>query len=487
MYNSLDKVKNVNDRFTGYYNHYNRCLDCKYPRGMFQAWAMCEDYEKPRKPSRVIDSNSELLVLDHFLVSDCLRNNISYACLSDISIEKCGKDVKELISEALNPVFGDGRYNANQTIPYTSGGPFPGPSPDGNYVFQYAGSVVKSFFTHRVYCVSFEFPHMKKGCEVDCGETLHGLGLTGLWSVLCSAGCDSVDICTFERFGLDKHPYFRSFFWDGYKQHKCVYDPDSLSEVILEVYGSCNDKSLLNVQKTCAISEDEFYKHLLCVFSNEESRDRFLLTIGIMEALYKLDKLRDLLHNDPHLEYLDDKAVVVALLYLFSQCLTDNLGLAETLKGISDFGRCSDSCFFQCFFGRSTRHTVNPLDLCVPQHRVFGLLKLLSKVLKDNCVFMEVLCRNALKTLELVSGVTGCSSSETGSGKALVPYIGNVVNQYVAEDFFSFLDARVCTGDYSGLCGFAKSLKHEGVLFLLALCGYSNYAPIFRIDLTKCC
>jgi len=341
------------------------------------------------------------------------------------------------------------------------------------------------FLLTEFFCVSFDLPHVKKGCEVDCGETLHGLGLTGLWSALCSAGCDSVDICTFEKFGLDKHPYFKTFFWEGYRQHKCVFDHGSFSDLILEAYGSCNDKALLNIQKKCSITEEDFYKHLLCVFSNEESRDRFILTIGLFETLYKLDKLRDLLHGDPALEFLDDKATVAALLYLFSQCLTDNLRLAEALKSISDFGSCSESFYFKCFFGPTTKGTINPLDLCVPQQQVIGLLKLLSKCLKDNCVFMEVLCRNALVTVELSSGSTGCSITR---GRPLVPYIGNVVNQYVAEDFAAYLESVSCTNDYSGLCGFAKSLRSEGVLFLLALCGYSNFVPTFHIDLsTKCC
>jgi hypothetical protein len=479
LYNSLDKVKNVNDRFTGYHNHFNRCLDCKYPRGMFQAWAMCEDYEKPRKPSRVIDSNSELLVLDHFLVSDCLRNNISYACLSDISIEKCGKDVKELIACATDPVNGDGRFNANLTNPYTASGPHHGPPSDGNYVFQYAGSVVRSFFTHRVYCVLFDFPHVKKGCEVDCGETLHGLGLTSLWGALCSAGCDNVDISVFEKFGIDKHPYFKSFFWENYKQHQCVFDSTSFSDLILEAYGSCIDNSILRIQKRCAISEEEFYKHLLCVLSNEDSRDRFILTIGLIETVYKLDKIRDLLRDDPCLEYLDDKTTVSALLYLFSQCLTDNLKLVEALKSIRDFGKCSTSCLFNCVFGLALNCVPETVDFCVPKRSVLGLLKLLSKFLKDNCVFMEVLCRNALRIVELTAGVTGCNTSGKSTSD-LVNYVEKVVGCDAAGDFEHFLNSVSCTGDYSGLCKFAKSLCADGVLLLLAICGYANCATVSK-------
>jgi len=196
-----------------------------------------------------------------------------------------------------------------------------------------------------------------------------------------------------------------------------------------------------------------------------------------METLYKLDKLRDLLHDDHNLEFLDDKATVSALLYLFSQCLTDNLKLAEAVKSLADFSTCTEFCFLKCFFASTKKCTINPLDLCVPQQNVFGLLKLLAKLLKDNCVFMEVLCRNALRTVELASGTTGCAT--TGTLRNLVPYVGIVVNQDVSEDFSSFLDSVSCLGDYSGLCGFAKSLRTEGVLFLLALCGFSNHVPAF--------
>src|SRR5439155_1619580 len=126
------------------------------PKGMFQAWAMCEKYHKPCKTSRVIDNNSELLALDHFLVSDCLKNNIVGACLSDLCIEKCGKTAEHWIRHH--------KHNALVSTPY-SGGIFSEgnclscvgtlftlPNTANNYVFQYGGSVVKSFFTHRVYC-----------------------------------------------------------------------------------------------------------------------------------------------------------------------------------------------------------------------------------------------------------------------------------------------------------------------------------------------
>ena len=39
-------------------------------------------------------------------------------------------------------------------------------------------------------------------------------------------------------------------------------------------------------------SENDFYKHLLCILSNVSSRDNFILVIAFMEALYRYDIIR---------------------------------------------------------------------------------------------------------------------------------------------------------------------------------------------------
>lgn len=403
MYNVLNKIPDVNNRYTGFYDHFNRCLDCKYPKGMFQAWAMCRDYERPNKKSRVIDNNSELMALDHFLVSDCLRNNISYACLSDLCITKCDTDVKDLIAQHK----GTDVMNALSAIPYGTNQFFSGLQSitNGDYVFQYGGSVVKSFFTHRIYCVSFDFPHYAKGCKVDCNETLHGLGLTSLWSSICSPGSDSVSISVFEEFGLDRHPYFRNYFWNCLKRHNCpTGDNHTLSDVLLDI-ASCDDDSVICIQKKSCISEEDFYTHLLCILSNSDSRDRFILTIAFMDALYKMKKMVDLLGacNVPALAHaLNNPEGIADLFTLISLCFSDRLDVAKFADSMNLHCKNSTARFNQ---------VLNELD----KKDIAKLLEAMNGIIRDNCIAMEVLIRHAARILNVLAGVE-CGSASDLSG-----------------------------------------------------------------------
>ncbi|VBB18818.1 hypothetical protein YASMINEVIRUS_1350 [Yasminevirus sp. GU-2018] len=412
LYNTLNNIPDVNDRFTGYHDHYNRCLDCKFPRGMFQAWAQCQDYERPCKKSRVIDNNSELMALDHFLVSDCIKNNIAYACLSDICITRCDVDVKKIIAEGAN--------NALDEVPY-GGDIFDASTKKAvtdmtKYVFQYSGSVVKSFFTHRMYCVNFDFPHMTKGCKVECGETLHGLGLTGLWQSLCKPGCDTVSIKVFEKFGLDKHPYFRDFFWDCLKRHACYsaagssgkFDP---TELLLK-HASCDDNSVICIQKRHDICEEEFYKHLLCILSNSDSRDRFIVTIAFMECLYKSEKLSGVLPAEI-IAAINNPVAIKTLFTILSVCFKERLNAVQFLEG---FDGASVAQLIEEDFGPGAIVAVG------------GLIDALEYCLRHNCIFMEVLLRYASRTLDMVSG-KACGNAMNipcmkAGGVTLVPVQG---------------------------------------------------------------
>jgi hypothetical protein len=399
LYNSLNKIEDVNNRYTGFYDHFNRCNDCKYPRGMFQAWAMCEEYEKPRKASRVIDNNSELLALDHFLVSDCLRNSITCASLSDLCIEKCGKSVNSLICNKNLKHFNAIRKNpfvisANGCIDESASLSVGGVSivPENNqFVFEYGGSVVRSFFTHRVYCVNFEFPHKNKGCEVECGESLHGLGLTSLWSVLCKFGCSDVDISTFERFGLDAHPYFRDFFWKTYPRRFHTLNNGNLDPVtkLASRYGDCDNNALVSIQKRHNISEEEFYKHLLCVFSNTENRDRFILTIAFMESLYRVDKMKNFLDHDDA-ELLSDRCLLDNLFRYLGKCFGENPKLTDFLCHQGELGKLLEG---QCV---KSKHSAL---INVDYRKIACLVNVLSFSLKDNCLLMEILSRHAARSL----------------------------------------------------------------------------------------
>lgn len=402
LYNTLDKVEDVNNKYTGFYDHFNRCNDCKYPRGMFQAWAMCEDYEKPHKASRVVDNNSELLALQHFLVSDCLKNNITCVSLSDLCIEKCGVPVKTLIA--------DKKFNALNKTPVSSFAPT---GVDGYtkledaYVFDYSGAVVRSFFTNRVYCVSFDFPHSNKGCEVECGETLHGLGLTSLWSAICKYGSDTVGIETFERFGLDKHPYFKNLFWKSCERRVCTDFTCNLESIIvsplLERYTDCEKDSLLYIQKKDSLTEEEFYKHLLCVYSNSDSRDRFIITIAYMESLYRTCKNKS--GCSENRELLCDKDVIANMFKYLSKCFCDENKVAKFLNSQSVL-KFPGNGFVPIITAKPTTLYQYEL-LCVAK-----LIGLLSKGLNSNCLVLEVLARQAAKALTLGDNATcGCGDT----------------------------------------------------------------------------
>ena len=452
LYNSLDKVTDVNNRFTEFSDHFNRCLDCKFPKGIFQAWAQCQDYERPCKSSRVIDNNSELLALDHFLVSDSLKNNIINACLSDLCIEKCGQNVGCLIShEKHNLIQGNVWSGGAPSTEYpcgltnvTLGGLNMGSLANG-YTFQYGGSVVRSFFTHRVYCVNFDFPHVNKGCEVECGETLHGLGLTSLWASLCKPGSDMVDISVFEKFGLDRHPYFRDFFWNSINRRSWLGSNNIVGTLANRSGGDCantivgssgdfgldvsTDNALLSIQKTGSISEADFYKHLLCVFSNTDSRDRFLITIAFMEALFRANQFKNLL--GPQIcKLINDKDLIRQLFLFLSQCFSDFVKLISFI-GANNAGNAP---------------SIGDL-ISVP---ITELVNALNSFLKNNCILMEVLCRNAARSLNI-----GCSSA-CGFGTGTSNFINSVLTllgiatdstSAEAEAIRQILEELECGGD----------------------------------------
>lgn len=416
LYNTLNNIKDVNDRFTGYYNHFNKSLDCKYPRGMFQAWAMCKDYEKPCDNSRVIDNNSELLALDHFLISDCIKANVANVCLSEMCIEKCGEDVKDMIKNKWLNAYNEFPYGVCSQITPING---------GNYVFQYAGSVVKSVFTHRMYCVILDFPHKTKGCQVECGETLHGLGLTALWGALCSAGCDSVSIKVFEKFGLDKHPYFKNYFWNSLEKHSSASDFDDIVETLMES-GGCDSDAIIWIQKNNSICEEEFYKHLLCIFSNSDSRDRFILTISIMEALYRLNKMSDILSEDTQVALSDANAVKL-LFVMLSVCFKSAVEWSKFIAELSKLFDAEGEILDRFFNSQTSSSMCTPKipkilnimkDISDSLEDIVALIQALSIYLKNNCIFMEVLIRHAMKILTSQTGKdcgsgAGCESLQS--------------------------------------------------------------------------
>lgn len=371
--NSLSKVSGVNNRFTEFTNHFNRKLDCKFPRGVFQALAMGQEYDFPC-PTRSVDNNSELLALDHFLVSNCIKHNVAQVCLSELYMEKCGKDVKEWIKAK--------EFNALAALPHTS---LPhcleGLLPTDDYVFQYAGSIVKSVFTHRMYCVNLDFPSVDKDCKVKCAPC-HNVNLSSFWSALTTAGSNKVSIKVFEKFGLDKHPYFRKFFWRSVKKLDHGVD-ESVADLLLNEY-SCKDSSVLSVRKNHFICEDEFMELLTNVLGCAESHDRFMTTIAFMESLYRVDRMRELLPVAT-LTLLDNKALVSDLFVLLSVCFKHSLDVQDYLASL----------------GVDVDVLAN-----IDVGGVQSLVDALGVVLKNNNQFVEVLVRHIYRLVKVVSNMT---------------------------------------------------------------------------------
>jgi len=306
LYNAMDKVTDVNDRFTGFHDHFNRCLDCKFPKGIFQAWATCQKYEVPRKPSRMVDNNSELLALDHILVSECLKGDITEAKLSELCFEKCGVPFSPEVLASTS-----GKLNAYPTIaklPFKVGGrgvPIQSlvdkvGSVDGAEELvdlvvtpDYSGAVLKSFFTHRVFCININCPHpVGKECKVSCAESLHSLGLTGLWSALCRFGKKTVCVDDFAAVCLDKHPFFCDLFYDKVTSK---FQRKDAKTRFLKAFDACVPNNVLAycLKKEC-LCEEEFYSHLLDIYACTENKEKFIITIGFMEAVVKYIKINKL-------------------------------------------------------------------------------------------------------------------------------------------------------------------------------------------------
>jgi len=426
--NTMEKVSDVRDRYTGFYNHFNRCLDCKYPRGVFQAWAMCEDYEKPGKPSRIIDNNSELLALDHILVSDCL--NVTCATLSDLCIEKCGVEVGVTPTD----LYIDGRYPLTSTLskmPFVQNGKNfsrtypPGFRDNAPHDFplipDYSGSVVKSFFTHRLYCVNIELPCKKKNTCVESSESLHGLGLTSLWSALCTyAGTDCIDVSVFADFGLDKHAYFRDYFWSCITNKftaklNGLGDSYGDAEALIRKTAGCeNEELMFCTAKNKCMCEDDFYKHMLCVLSNSDNRDRFVINVGVMEALYKVacmpSAMKDVLGDKCQIsdvnELLCNVHLIGQLFGFLSKCFGDVMKSQNFWASISGDGLGTISEIMDMDTQQSGNSgsslgggVLGGLigdgnDFC----EIGSLLSILDYCMSSNCAVMEILTRYAVRS-----------------------------------------------------------------------------------------
>lgn len=346
LFNTLSMVEEVNDRYTGFYNNFNKCLDCKYPKGQYQAFALCKDYTLP-VPKRTINNNSELLATDHFFVSNCIKNNVSYVTLSELDIRICDQPVSEL----------EGNVGMDAAC-----------DPD-KFVFQYAGSKVKSFFINRMYCALIDntckTEVKTKQCDnVGINALLHNLGLPQLWDSLCTIGCDNVSIDTFALFNLDKHPYFVDFFW------KQLFNP---------LYDYRNNTTLMSIQKRSCMNECEFYTHLACVLTKCNKRDEYIVNIAFMESLLRTNKMKSFISDNTYV-LMHNKNTVNDLFTYLTVC----------------FGNVTDPC--------CVADNITSIDYVI--RLIFGM----TPWLINNCLLMSVVIKHVINILYKLVAEYGLNS-----------------------------------------------------------------------------
>lgn len=374
LYNTLDKYPDVNDRFTGFYDHYNRCLDCRYPRGIFQAWAMCEEYCLPKHSSRKIDNNSELLALDHILVSDCIRPYVSCSEMSELKYNVNKSDVpKSLLTK--NPFKPVAPVGENPSILAAAQARVAGEVPD------YSGICVRSFFPNRVYCVDLRFP-CEDDCGYSCGVDLDALGIKSLWCALDRWGSCEVSIDEMRKFCLDTHPLFEAFFYNTLRNK--FQDKDLQGRYDRE-FGVCRRNNVvLRFRKANKITDCEFYDAMVCAYTNAENKDRFVVTVAFLEAIVRAVRAGDV--SNVHCEEIG------ALYDFLDICFSGKLGLREYLTRYPFLDSANG--------GPLTVDVSDPVVTPFGQS-VSALIKTLDPYLLQNCRLMEVLIRRATEALDM--------------------------------------------------------------------------------------
>jgi hypothetical protein len=366
LYNTLDKVEDVNDRYTGYYDHFNKCLDCRYPRGIFQAWAMCEEYCLPKWHSRKIDNNSELLALDHILVSDCIKSYVSCSELSELKTEGDENARNAVRKNPFKPVSPAGTLLeiANMKVA--------GEVPD------YSGVCVRSFFPNRVYCVDLRFP-CETDCEYECGVDLHALGIKSLWCALDRWGTCEVDIDLMREFCLDTHPFYEHFFYNTLRNK--FQDKDLQGRYDRE-FGVCRkDNVVMRFRKKSKMTDCEFYDAMVCAYTNAENKDRFVVTVAFLEAVVRAVRNGDV--ENVHCAELN------ALYDFLDVCFSGKLKLREYLDSYLNISEGAVTVDVDV----DTVNNTGRLVAC--------LISTLHPYLVDNCRLMEVLIRRASEALDM--------------------------------------------------------------------------------------
>jgi hypothetical protein len=400
LYNAMNNIVDVTNRYTGFHDHFNKHLDCKFPKGIFQAWVSCKDYEKPKKPSRVVDNNSELLALDHILVSDCLKDDIAKAELSELCFEKCGipfspdltmNDPKKInarptitnIPSNIRGYISDSLLDLGSAIGDTKLTTTP----------DYSGAVLKSFFTHRQFCITINCPPPSgKECKFNCTESLHKIGLSGLWHSMCRFGKSNVYVSDFADIYLDKHHFFCDLFYDKVVSK---FGQKTLESRLERSYGSCKDNVLAYTLKKDFLCEDEFYTHMLDIYSCAENKEKFTITIGFMEALVKYMKVCATESDKTDIRL---KTSITQLFTFLDSCFSGTVKVGLIMEAFS--GSVGEE--FVKFFnsGNSEGPKGNIFD------DLSGLNELLIKLndfIYTNCSVMAILIDQVCRSLDCVN------------------------------------------------------------------------------------
>lgn len=355
LYNTLNDITDTNERYTGFYNTFNKELTCKYPKGLLNGilygLLYCGNYKLPCE-KRIINNNSELLASDHILVSECIKPNILNVELSTLNITYFNTDNYSIINDAKQ------EFNILNNCC----------TPQTNYVLQYGGFSINSFFINRTLSTLIAY---------NTNELEPDFGIDALWSILNPIDGE-VSISVFERFGLDKHPYFYTYFWEP------LYNP--LTDIKMS-------EIIMTYQKNEFITESVFKSHLKKVLKDCKFYSRYVADIAFMISLYS---------TVPPLTVYND--IINQVYNYFNVCF----GVLDEPCGVS----------------------YNNVDL-------LALIETLSQYFSANSIFMDMLKWRSLNVLYLA--VLNGLESDTNYSFIfdISPYGGDLYDALQASDFSS--------------------------------------------------
>ncbi|VBB17680.1 hypothetical protein YASMINEVIRUS_143 [Yasminevirus sp. GU-2018] len=277
MYNVLNTVDSVNDRFTGHRKHVSRtpfdanrlgCLGSVLrkerdgERGGERAGDSAENVECVENDGIIID-NIELLAMEHILISDCYGDDViqSYMSNFDVNVRcpnsKCCKERCRESSSLLKPMYDD-----DNTV----------------HFHNYDCHTNISLFTDRAYCTLIDTTCKS---ESYCDDIYYYASMKTLWDTLVEWGCNKLSLCTFMDVCIDKHCYFVDLFYD------LVH-----ADVSCKYLGFCEERDKCNIllysdkefRVKNGVSYDEFCCNMKNVYANVDDKNIVTLVLILIEA-----------------------------------------------------------------------------------------------------------------------------------------------------------------------------------------------------------